>query len=79
MATAFPELDARLKTFIAAQPMFFVGTAPSGSGGHVNISPEGYADTFAVLGPTSVAYLDLGGRGCETAAHLMDNTRASTF
>jgi hypothetical protein len=52
-----------------------VATAPSGPGGHVNLSPKGYADTFAVLDERTVAYLDLTGSGAETAAHLRDNGR----
>ena len=48
---------------------------PSGRGGHVNLSPKGYADTFAVLDERTVAYLDLTGSGAETAAHLRDNRR----
>lgn len=75
MATVYSELDDRLRAFIERQPVFFVGTAPSGSYGHVNVSPKGYADTFAVLGPNRVAYLDLSGSGCETVAHLRDNGR----
>ena len=34
--------------------------------GHVNLSPKGL-DTFRVLGPRQVAYLDLVGSGVETA------------
>src|SRR5215472_7355113 len=59
--------------------MFFVATAPcvdsSGDGGHVNVSPKGYRDTFAVLDPRTVAYLDLTGSGAETIAHLRQNGR----
>jgi hypothetical protein len=44
-------------------------------GGHVNVSPKGYRDTFAILGPTTVAYLDLTGSGAETIAHLRQNGR----
>jgi hypothetical protein len=77
MATVYPELDERLTKFIAAQPIFFVATAPcltaSGDGGHVNMSPKGYRDTFAILGPRAVAYLDLTGSGAETIAHLRQN------
>jgi predicted pyridoxine 5'-phosphate oxidase superfamily flavin-nucleotide-binding protein len=63
-----------LAEFIAAQHVFFVATAPSGDGGHVNLSPKGF-DTFAVLDPNTVAYLDLTGSGVETIAHLRDNGR----
>jgi hypothetical protein len=77
MGKLYPELDQRLRKFIAAQPIFFVATAPcltaDGGGGHVNVSPKGYRDTFAVLGPHQVAYLDLTGSGAETIAHLRQN------
>ena len=77
MATVYPELDDRLITFITSQPMFFVATAPclddAGGGGHVNVSPKGYRDTFAVLDRLTVAYLDLTGSGAETIAHLRQN------
>jgi hypothetical protein len=75
----YAELDERLRKFIARQPVFFVGTAPDlgadGSGGHVNLSPKGCRDTFAVLGPRTVAYLDLTGSGAETIAHVRQNGR----
>ncbi len=77
MAAVYSELDERLIKFIASQPMFFVATAPcldgEGTGGHVNLSPKGYRDTFAVLDPSTVAYLDLTGSGAETIAHLRQN------
>jgi hypothetical protein len=75
MGKLYNGLDQRLTQFILAQPVFFVATAPSGDGGHVNVSPKGYRDTFAILGPTSVAYLDLTGSGAETIAHLRQNGR----
>lgn len=79
MGKVYPELDERLRNFISRQPVFFVATAPSvtghGDGGHVNISPKGLKDTFAVLGPRTVAYLDLTGSGAETVAHLRNNGR----
>jgi hypothetical protein len=77
MGKLYPELDERLKKFIARQSVFFVATAPclspDGEGGHVNVSPKGLKDTFTVLGPHSVAYLDLTGSGAETIAHLRQN------
>jgi hypothetical protein len=79
MAALYSELDERLIKFILSQPMFFVATAPclddSGTGGHVNLSPKGYKDTFAVLDPLTVAYVDLTGSGSETIAHLRQNGR----
>jgi hypothetical protein len=78
MGKVYAELDERLRKFIARQSMFFVATAPcltAGEGGHVNVSPKGYRDTFAVLGPHTVAYVDLTGSGAETIAHLQQNGR----
>lgn len=79
MAKVYSELDNRLINFISSQPMFFVATAPcldeSGFGGHVNVSPKGYRDTFAILDSLTVAYLDLTGSGAETIAHLRQNGR----
>jgi hypothetical protein len=75
MAKTFDGIDERLAGFLAEQPVFFVATAPSGAGGHVNLSPKGMAGTFAVLDPDTVAYLDVTGSGIETVAHLRDNGR----
>jgi hypothetical protein len=74
MARVYDEISPEIAEFIAAQHMFFVATAPSGDGGHVNLSPKGL-DTLAVLDPNTVAYLDLTGSGVETIAHLRDNGR----
>ncbi len=52
---------------IGKQPVFFVATAAEN--GRINLSPKGY-DAFRVLSPSRVAYLDLGGSGNETHAHL---------
>ena len=41
MGKVFDAIDDRLAAWIARQRMFFVGTAPSGDGGHVNVSPKG--------------------------------------
>lgn len=73
MAKTYPEIDARLAEWMAAQPLFFVGTAPR-EGEHINVSPRGL-DTFRVLGPREVAFLDLTGSGNESAAHLAENGR----
>ena len=55
--------------------MFVVATAPMAGDGLINASPKGGSGTFAVLGPTTVAYLDLTGSGVETVAHLRENGR----
>jgi hypothetical protein len=74
MGKIFDGIDEKLAAWIAAQRMFFVATAPRGDDGHVNLSPKGL-DSFAILGPRSVAYLDLVGSGAETLAHLRENGR----
>ncbi|GII64138.1 pyridoxamine 5'-phosphate oxidase [Sphaerisporangium krabiense] len=76
MGKVHERLNDRLREFMARQPVFFVATAPE-HGGHVNVSPKGYADTFAVLDDTTVAYLDLDGSGVETIAHVRDNGRVT--
>jgi len=68
------ELDQQQIEFIEAQKMFFVGTAPASLDGHVNISPKGM-DSLRVLGPTTIAYLDVTGSGVETISHLKENGR----
>lgn len=73
MGKVLEALDQRLIDWIAAQRLFFVATAPR-AGEHVNLSPKG-GDTFRVLSPTEVAYLDLTGSGAETIAHLRENGR----
>jgi Pyridoxamine 5'-phosphate oxidase len=78
VAKVFSQIDDSLREFIAEQAMFFVATAPS-LGGRVNLSPKGYADTFAVLDDHTVAYLDLFGSGVETIAHLRDNGRITVM
>ena len=79
MGKLYAELDDRLRKFIARQPVFFVATTPDFgadlSGGHVIVSPKGCRDTFAILGPRAVAYLDLTGSGAETIAHVRQNGR----
>ncbi len=74
MAKTYECLDDDLVEWIGRQHVFFVATAPSGPGGHVNVSPKGY-DSFRVLDASTVAYLDLTGSGVETIAHLRDNGR----
>lgn len=75
MATVFDDIDDKLRRWLLAQPVFFVGSAPLTGDGHVNVSPKGMGGTFAVLGPRQVAYLDYFGSGIETMAHLRENGR----
>lgn len=68
------EISPKVGAFIDEQKMFFVATAPLSAEGHVNVSPKGYA-SFARIDPRRVAYIDLGGSGIETHAHLRENGR----
>jgi hypothetical protein len=70
----FDAIDDKLAAWLGAQHLFFVATAPRSDAGLVNLSPKGL-DTFAVLGPRRVAYLDFVGSGAETLAHLRENGR----
>ena len=74
MGKVYPEIDKRLTAFIERQQMFFVATAPLGSEGYINVSPKGL-ESFRILGPRSVGYVDLVGSGAETIAHLRQNGR----
>jgi len=74
MGKTYAAIDDAMKQFLEQQPIFFVGSAPLDPQGHMNISPKGL-DTFRVLGPKTVAYLDLTGSGIETVAHVKENGR----
>ena len=67
MAEFFDALSLEHTDFIGRQPVFFVATTAEGA--RINLSPKGL-DAFRILSPTSVGYLDLGGSGNETQAHL---------
>ena len=68
------EIDEQIAKMIQVQHVFFVATAPLASEGYINLSPKGL-DTFRILGPRTVAYLDVIGSGVETIAHLKENGR----
>jgi len=72
MADFFDALTEQHTAMIARQPVFFVATAAEDA--RINLSPKGY-DVFRVLSPKRVAYLDLGGSGNETNAHLLADGR----
>jgi hypothetical protein len=74
MAAVHPAITPELAAFICAQRIFFVATAPLAAAGRVNLSPKGL-DTFRILAPDRVAYLDLTGSGNETSAHVAENGR----
>jgi hypothetical protein len=74
MGKQFAEIASEVREWIAEQRVFFVATAPLSGQGFINCSPKGM-DSFRVLGPIEVGYLDLTGSGIETAAHLAENGR----
>jgi hypothetical protein len=74
MGKVVESINETLQTFIEAQHIFFVASAPLDPAGHVNLSPKGL-DCLRVLSPHRVAYLDLTGSGNETSAHLLENGR----
>jgi hypothetical protein len=67
MAEFFDRVNEKHTAFITAAPVFFVATAAQGA--RINLSPKGM-DCFRILSETQVAYLDVGGSGNETQAHL---------
>src|ERR671927_1091023 len=75
MGKVFAGIDDRLSAWIMRQPLFFVGTAPAGAEGHINVSPKGPIGSLRVLDDHTVAYLDIVGSGAETIAHLRENGR----
>ena len=74
-ATGVVLIDAKLEQWIRKQALFFVASAPSGTGGHVNVSPKGPIGSLRVTGEKTIAYLDVVGSGAETIAHVRDNGR----
>jgi len=74
MADAFPALEERHIKFIRNQKIFFVATAPLAGDGMVNLSPKGY-DSILVEDASALVWIDLGGSGIETMAHLKENGR----
>jgi hypothetical protein len=71
----FEGIDESLGSFLEAQPVFFVATAPLAHDGLVNCSPKGNRGEFAVLSANQVAYVEQTGSGIETIAHLRENGR----
>ena len=75
MGRTHDAIDSRLETFLLAQPVFFVATAPLSGDGHVSCSPKSNNGELAVFGGHTIAYLDRTGSGVETIAHLRENGR----
>jgi len=74
MGKRYDRITPELADWLNQQRLFFVATAPLAADGLVNCSPKGM-DTFRILAPREVAYLDLTGSGIETVAHLRENGR----
>ena len=72
MGQRYSGISDKLVQFIEEQNIFFVGTATTDS--RINISPKGM-DSFRVLGPNRVAWLNVTGSGNETAAHVQESSR----
>ena len=72
MAEFFDSLGDKHAAMIERQPVFFVATAAGDA--RINLSPKGY-DCLRILSPKRVAYLDVGGSGNETNAHLLADGR----
>jgi predicted pyridoxine 5'-phosphate oxidase superfamily flavin-nucleotide-binding protein len=73
MSAFFDHITAEHAVFIARQPVFFVATAAADA--RINLSPKGM-DSFRVLDDgRACAYLDYGGSGNETHAHLAADGR----
>ena len=75
MGKVYEHIDERLRAWMAAQALFFVGTAPLDADGHVNVSPKGPIGSLQVIDERTVAYLDVIGSGAETIAHVRENGR----
>ena len=78
MGRSFDAIPYHLVAWREQQPIYFGASAPLDAGGHVNVSPKG-GDSFRVLGPNAVAYLDLTGSGAETIAHTRENGRLTVM
>lgn len=74
MGKLYADIDDALSAWIQQQPLFFVATAPLAADGRVNVSPRGH-DSFSVLGPHRIGWVDYTGSGVETIAHLRENGR----
>lgn len=76
MAQMYDELSQRHSEFIAAQNMYFVGTATADS--RINVSPKDM-DPLRVISPGRVAWLNVTGSGNETSAHVQADTRMTVM
>ena len=76
MSAKFHEIGESHRTFIEQQKLFFVATAAPGC--RVNLSPKG-GDSFRVIDPNKVVWMNLTGSGNETAAQLAVDPRMTVM
>lgn len=76
MADFTDQILPQHEAMMGGQSVFFIATAAADA--RINLSPKGY-DSFRVLGPNRVAYLDLAGSGNETHAHLVADGRITVM
>jgi len=72
MGKKLDHITPRLEQFINKQKMFTVGTAMKE--GRINVSPKGM-DSFRIINPNRIVWLNLTGSGNETATHLLHDDR----
>lgn len=76
MAQMYNELSDKHSEFIAAQKMYFVGTATADS--RINVSPKGM-DSLRVIHSKRVAWLSVTGSGNESSAHVQIDPRMTVM
>ena len=74
MGKQFESIYDSIRNWMGQQKMFFVGSAPLSGDGLVNLSPKGH-DSLRIIDGNTLAYLDYGGSGAETIAHVRENGR----
>ena len=74
MAEFFDEINSDHRAFIEKQKVFFIATAAKD--GRISLSPKGM-DCFHIFDDKTIGYLDVGGSGNETQAHLGVDGRAT--
>ena len=74
MGKVYDKIDDKIAAWVQKQKMFFVASAPLDQEGSINCSPKG-GDTLRIINERCIAYLEYGGSGVETIAHIRDNGR----
>ncbi|KAK7985248.1 hypothetical protein PG996_005510 [Apiospora saccharicola] len=78
MGVFYEAIPDSMISWIRAQKMFWVATAPLSARGHVNVSPKG-GECFGVPDKHTFWYHDLTGSGNETISHLYENGRVTVM